>query len=372
MKRNIITYLILVLLLSACGSDKDVFVIKGRINNLGGRPLYALYETSDGIAIDTLMPYEGKIEMRGSSPHLVAVQLYETGWKPFMRLYMCNDERVEIEGDAHNPYEIKMKGSKLNRNLWKLITSNHELFEAAEEAAQQQARQYGRIDGNNSHIARLDSLLIDYIERNPKNSLSAILIGDYLLRYDNVLLCDSLWQNLNEKALWTPAAETLEYMRSITSLNDENDRLPHLRFFDDTDSIRYITPRKSLATLLCIWKTDSPNASQIHKQLQEYATQYSNDTLQVATLTFDTDTARWHRIVEHDNTHVVDMWNDNIFTSRAMKEHNFTRFPTYMLADSKGNIIVRTTQLPDADIDIQLDSLINIENYEIRNPIFNP
>ena len=130
-----------------------------------------------------------------------------------MRLYLRNNERVEIEGDANIPYEIKMKGSKLNRNLWKLICDNNELFEMAQSAGQKDMRAFGRINGKNRDIARLDSCLINFIDRHPKNMLSSILIGDYLLRYDNVDLCDSLWQNLNEKALWTPAGEALEHMK---------------------------------------------------------------------------------------------------------------------------------------------------------------
>lgn len=372
MKHNIILNLLLVLLLSACGNNKEVFIIEGRINNLGGRPLYALYETPDGIAKDTLIPYEGKIEMRGSSDHLVAVQLYKTGWEPFMRLYLRNNERVEIEGDANIPYEIKMKGSKLNRNLWKLICDNNELFEMAQSAGQKDMRAFGRINGKNRDIARLDSCLINFIDRHPKNMLSSILIGDYLLRYDNVDLCDSLWQNLNEKALWTPAGEALEHMKDITSFNDDNLRLPHMRYFDDTDTMRYLAPRNSKATLLCIWRADGKNASLHHSELEKYATRYNKETLQVVAISFDSDTALWHKIVRRDTSRVIDLWNDNVFTSRSMKNHNLTRIPTFMLADSKGNIVVRTSHLPDADVERQLDSLIQVSDYVIDKPIFNP
>ena len=79
MKRNILLYLIMLVLLTACGEQKDVFVIKGEINNLGGRPLIAVYNTDLGIAIDTLIPLDGKIEMVGTSTEVVPVQLYRFG-----------------------------------------------------------------------------------------------------------------------------------------------------------------------------------------------------------------------------------------------------------------------------------------------------
>ena len=65
MKNNIILCLTTLLLLAACGNEKDTFVIKGELNNLGGRPLYAVYATDLGVTIDTLRPLDGKIEMQG-------------------------------------------------------------------------------------------------------------------------------------------------------------------------------------------------------------------------------------------------------------------------------------------------------------------
>ena len=73
-------YLIVLLLLVACGEEKESFVIKGTINNLGGRPLYALYQSETGIVVDTLRPYDGKVEMRGISADVVPVQLYFMSW----------------------------------------------------------------------------------------------------------------------------------------------------------------------------------------------------------------------------------------------------------------------------------------------------
>ena len=38
-----------VLLLSGCGGKDNEFVVEGTINNLGGRPIYAVYSLENGI-----------------------------------------------------------------------------------------------------------------------------------------------------------------------------------------------------------------------------------------------------------------------------------------------------------------------------------
>ena len=370
MKRNILLGLITLLLLVACGEQKDVFVIKGELNNLGGRPLYAVYNTDMGVAIDTLIPLDGKIEMIGTSTEVVPVQLYQYGWQPFMRLYLCNGERGELKGDAKVPYEIEMKGNSLNRNLWKFISKHNEIFTDYYAYGLQSELRPAMDNIYKQKVARLDSLLISYIEDNPGDVLSSILIGDYLLRYDNYAQCDALWQQLHEKARLPYIAQTMEHLSQELTFTKENSKLPYMRMLNERDSISYVSTRNSKATLLCIWEAQDKDAEVMHRVLQHYTRRYDEKQLQVVTMSFDRDTAYWHRVVDSDTSRVVDMWSDALYTSEMLAKYKVTRMPVYMLGDSLGNILVRTPQLPDKDLDAQLDSLVNVDNYAIETPIF--
>lgn len=372
MKRNILLCLITLLLLAACGEQKDVFVIKGEINNLGGRPLFAVYNTDIGVAIDTLIPLDGKIEMIGTSTEVVPVQLYQYGWQPFMRLYLCNGERVELKGDAKLPYEIEMKGNSLNRNLWKFVSEHNEIFADFYAYGLQSELSPALDNVYKQKVARLDSLLISYIENNPNDVMSSILIGDYLLRYDNYALCDTLWQQLHEKARLPYIARTMEHLSQELSINKENNKLPYMRMLNERDSISYVSTRNSKATLLCIWQAQDKDAEVMHRVLQHYTRRYDEQQLQVVAMSFDRDTASWHRVVDSDTSRVVDMWSDALYTSDMLSKYKVTRLPVYMLGDSLGNILVRTPQLPDKDLDAQLDSLVSVEKYAIETPIFKP
>jgi hypothetical protein len=69
---------------------------------------------------------------------------------------------------------------------------------------------------------------------------------------------------------------------------------------------------------------------------------------------------------------VVDLWSDGLYTTDMLAKYKVTRLPVYMLGDSLGNVLVRTPQLPDKDLNDQLDSLVNIDKYTIETPIFKP
>lgn len=372
MNRNIILSLLTILLLSACGEEKDVFVIKGKINNLGGRPLYAVYEKNNGIAIDTLLPEDGRIEMRGKTLQITPIQLYDYTWQPYMRLYMTNGERVEIEGDAKAKYEIEMKGNRLNRDFWKLICQNNEIFDAVQKSGVNFERGIEKEAAHQAHLSRLDSLLIDYVDNHHGNLLSSILIGDYLLRYENFALCDSLWSELNDDAKVPYIGATMERLRNEMAFDNDNNKLPHLRYLNDNDSLIFINTRHSKATLLCIWQATDKQAHSWREELGKYARRYDKKSLQTVALAFDCDTAVWHRAIEKKSDNTIDIWGNDVYTGRQLKNFHIKRMPVYLLADSLGNILVRTSRLPDADIDRQIDSLITRHQYKIEQPIFKP
>lgn len=372
MKRYFIFYCLAVLLLSACGSDKDVFVIKGTLNNLGGRPLYAVYEADNRIVVDTMRPEDGRIAMRGSSAECVPVQLYDAGMRLFMRFYLQNGDRIELEGDAEKMYEIKIKGNDLNRDLWQLICRNHELFSSVEQERRNAGNSWRMTSSLALSEARLDSVLTDYITHHRSSMLSSILLGDYLLRQENYVLCDSLWQTIDEDAKLPYIAKTMERMKVEHAFTEENNRLPHLRFLDVNDSVFFVNPRKSKATLLYIWAAQDPLSCEQLKPLAELADKHDKEKLQVVALSIDSDTAVWHRVAENGSESVVHLWCESAYNNKAMQRYNIAGLPTVMLGDSLGRILVRTSMFPDIDIEEQIDSLVRIPAYKIASPIFKP
>lgn len=97
MKRYLPLCLLALFILISCGEKKDAFVIEGTLNNLGGRPLYAIYPIGERIVTDTLRPDDGRIAMEGYAEERIPVQLYNSQMQPIMRFYLQNGDRIEIK-----------------------------------------------------------------------------------------------------------------------------------------------------------------------------------------------------------------------------------------------------------------------------------
>ena len=85
---------ICVLLLSGCGGKDNEFVVEGTINNLGGRPIYAVYSLENGIVVDTLRPQNGFITFKNSASAVIPIQFY----------YFDKTPLTKLAGMAHNGY----------------------------------------------------------------------------------------------------------------------------------------------------------------------------------------------------------------------------------------------------------------------------
>lgn len=372
MKQSILYCLLAAWLLVSCGENKDAFVIEGTLNNLGGRPLYAIYPIKDRIVTDTLRPDDGRIAMQGFAEEPVPVQLYDSQMQPVMRFYLQNGDRIELKGNAQKPEEIRMKGNGLNSDLWRLIHDHYDIFATL---ASERAKSAGRWQKPPSLIEaeeRADSLLIAAIEKNRGSQLGSILLADYLLRSDKYALCDSLWNTLDRNAALPYIAANMQELMQRYDIANENKRLPHLRFLDLNDTISFVNPRDSKATLLYIWAAEDPRSASMRHQLSQYLQTYDSKKIQVVALSIDRDTAVWHKQVENDSLPVIHLWCEGAYNNRILKRHHIDRLPVVMLGDSLGMIVVRASALPDPDIEAQTDSLLNIAAYQVEQPIIKP
>lgn len=372
MKRYLSFCLLTLLILASCGEKKDAFVIEGTLNNLGGRPLYAIYPTGDRIVTDTLRPDDGRIAMEGYAEERIPVQLYDSQMRPVMRFYLQNGDRIEIKGDAKKPEEIRMKGNGLNSDLWRLIHDHYDIFATLETEQLKSAGRWQKTPSLIEAERRADSLLIAGIEKNRGSQLGSILLADYLLRSDNYTLCDSLWNTLDHNAALPYLTRNMNELMQRYRIDDENKRLPHLRFLDLNDTISFVNPRDSKATLLYIWAAEDPKSASMRHFLHDYLQQFGKKNIQVVALSIDRDTALWHKQVENDSLPVKHLWCEGAYNNRILKRHHIDRLPVVMLGDSLGMIVVRASSLPDPDIEAQTDSLVNIAAYKIEQPIVKP
>ena len=163
---------ICVLLLSGCGGKDNEFVVEGTINNLGGRPIYAVYSLENGIVVDTLRPQNGFITFKNSASAVIPIQFY-----------YFDQENKEL-----------LQSWSAERNI---------------SASGMRTRRYEQLS------KELQGVVAKYVGEHKDAPVSAILLDDYVLGRASDAFCDSLIGLLDDRVLSAPPATALEMYRQF-------------------------------------------------------------------------------------------------------------------------------------------------------------
>lgn len=335
------------LLLSGCGGKDNEFVIEGTINNLGGRPLYAVYSLDHGIVVDTLRPQNGFITLKNSSSALIPIQFYYFDKTPFTRIYVQDGDRIELSGDGQDPFGLKVKGSSLNKDLFKFNQEHKELLqtwlsERNTSASGWRTRRYEQLNDE------LRGVVATYVGKHKDSPVSVILLDSYLIGEADESYCDSLIQLLDQSLLSEPWAITLaEYRRD--KIEQQSDTvLPRFTLHTLADTIEVLSPDKSKATVLCFWAAETFGTDKYNGFLQEITDRYDTLGLQVVSISLDRDSAVWRHRVESDSTiRWEQRWLKNGYLHSGVKRLHIHSLPHLLVADSTGRVVARGV-LPDS------------------------
>ena len=259
---------ICVLLLSGCGGKDNEFVVEGTINNLGGRPIYAVYGLENGIVVDTLRPQNGFITFKNSASAVIPIQFYYFDKTPLTKIYVQNGDRIELSGDGQDPFGLRVKGSSLNKDLFKFNQENKELLQSwsAERnisASGMRTRRYEQLS------KELQGVVAKYVGEHKDSPVSAILLDDYVLGRASDAFCDSLIGLLDDRVLSAPPAAALEMYRQFETIQKSDTVLPYLSLTTVADTTELLNPREAQATLLCFWAAETPGTQRYSGFLME-------------------------------------------------------------------------------------------------------
>lgn len=343
-----------VLLLSGCGGNSNEFSVEGTLNNLGGRPLYAVYQLESGIVVDTLNPQNGYISFKNSSPELIPIQFYYFDKTPFIQLYVQNGDRIELSGDGQDPFGLKVKGSALNKELFKFNQENKELLqtwmaERNASASGSRTRRYEQL------CQELQGVVATYVGKHHDSPVSAILLNDYLLGEADEASCDSLIGLLDEGVLAGGAGAPLVSYREFKAELKKDSVLPYLSLVTLADTNLVIDAQKARATLLCFWAAETAGSRQYENFLNQM-TARDDSTLQVIDISLDRDSARWHKAVVADTTRWTRLWAKGGYLYPGVKWLQIHRLPYLMVADSAGRVVARG--LPPDSMRVYIDRLV--------------
>lgn len=154
--KNTLSILILLVsvLLGACG-DSGRFAVQGTVE--GGRSMNLRYVFYNGDAFmqGITAVRDGRFTFEGTAPQPVMIELYDNDYRLLGRLYAAKGDEIECHIDPASPYRMQASGRK-DLERWSSWLRDH----AAELATP----------------AVADSLVADYVGRNPADIVSTLLL----------------------------------------------------------------------------------------------------------------------------------------------------------------------------------------------------
>ncbi len=358
--RKIGTILVFVLawLLSGCGGKESEFVIEGTLNNLGGRPLYAVYELQDRIEVDTLRPQNGFITLKNNSEQLIPIQFYYFDKTPFTKIYVQNGDRIELSGDGEDPFGLALKGgNSLNKELFKFNHANKELLQTW-LTERNKATSGIRSQRYNQLCVELQGVIATYVGEHRGSPVSAILVGDYLLGEATETVCDSLIGLLDETVLMNNPGFSLERYRQERVEQAVDTLLPAFTWVTVADTMAVLDTKRASATLLYFQSSDHFNTARRYKtRLKEWVDRYDTQELQVVEVSLDSDSTVWKQKIEGDTVKWERRWAKNGYLDDGVRALHIQRLPYLVVADSLGRVVARG--LPLDSVSAYIKQLVN-------------
>lgn len=308
------------MLLYACGSD-DRFTVEGSVE--GGRSMNLRYVFYDGDAFmqGITAVRDGKFHFEGTAPQPVLIELFDNDYRLLGRLYAAKGDEISCHLYPSEPYRLQADGRR-DLSRW-----SRWLRDNADGIAQ----------------GRTDSLVADYVGRNPGDVVATLLVTTLIdtSTAEGLHMADSLL------AAIAPEARPLNITQSLVAMIEANIHAPEARLRDfaarvdgkGTDTLR---PAEAPLWLIAI-STDEPHrADSVVPVLRDMHSRYADRRLRVLDLSLDMDTTSWHRVIRYDSAAWTQAWLPGGTAAAGIDSLAVPVLPYFIVADSCGTQLLRT------------------------------
>ena len=202
LKKNIFLFFVIYLFFS-CNED-DTYRITVNLSNLQKQEVYAVFEAPDYRTVDTVL-YNGKgaFVIKKEQDNFQTLTLYYENFTKWITVYLEQPQRITISGDAYSPLLVQIKGGRINDLLTDFRKKTATLLNDYSMLSDNSDTMSENRNGTN-RVARLANINSElriqaevFIENNPDEEASAILIRDFFVDPDNPELIDNLLEGLN-------------------------------------------------------------------------------------------------------------------------------------------------------------------------------
>ncbi len=349
-----ITFIIIgIVLFLSCG-ENAAYRIEGKIANLQDETIYVVFERDDITLIDTVVctkPGQFSLDERQDGGFNTATLFFENK-SIWLTVYPEAGEKITVTGGMAYPILLQVKGGKINNELSALRRKMNDLLKEQADLSRQMKTLNGDDAGSlgeNELSSRLVNInhqineqVMKYIQDNPDEKASVILIRTYFADPDDTRKLDELLAVLDPKLKNYYMVKDLEQFSEKakrTALGAEAPDFSLKNVYGQTVSLDSFPERYLLLTFTVPW-CDMRQTENLY--LDEIVQKYPKEQLDLLLVSLDDDMAEVHRILKQDSI----QWNlvtDSAGQAARMVDlYNVSALPKSFLIDEEGTIILKT------------------------------
>lgn len=354
----------MVALLMGCDSvKKDEFVIKGTIASYPQDLLVCAYQQDGEFVLDTIWVKDGKLSYRKRLQEPVVASLVsrdpasnivqERGVIPgeSVQFFMEPGSVLEIKADNRRWPVLAWQGGERNNDLMRLYAKTLPLKQEAFEVLKKMYSGKASDEEREVLAERRADLLaeakreeIDFVKKNPSSYAAMYLLGglrNSMELHEYAAVFEGFDRNLQETSLGKELRERID----IALRTEVGGTAPLFEKKDMNGKTVRLADYRGKYVLLDFWGSWCSPCRASHPHLRALEAKYAPKGLVVINIASENGKdAReiWMKAVKEDRmTWTQILNNEGQEACDVVKEYGITAFPTKMLIDPEGKIVVR-------------------------------
>lgn len=364
-------FIVCAVMLMACTSQRDGFIVKAKINNPKNYQLGIAYSSGNNYVIDTNYTMEGgwaifkgkvaepvmaTMLVRRNPALMVEVGNGSIIPGPQPSFILSNDE-IEITGDADNIYMAKVKGGQANEEWNKIKPKQNALIEK-EWLALKSGYEKLKANGDSSELINSykqheenskleEEMKKEFIAENPSSIVSAY----FLMSLQNNLNDAELklaFDKLADTAKATTYGKMIAEKIKSTEATAIGQQVIAIDKKDVNGNPVNLETLKGKYVLIDFWGTWCGPCRQGHPHLKELYAKYKDKGFEILGIAheqsdnMDNNRRVLKEAIEKDGLPWLQVLNnEGVDKFDAVKAYGITAFPTKILIDKEGKIIAR-------------------------------